>query len=402
MADTTHAGGTIGSGAGLGAKDHRTVGGLSEYPLLTAALEDYNLALGLAGDSDGITRRVANMRQAVCFMHDALEFLFYEVLLARDVDIYSTGQNTIGFDAALEECKKQGVSLPLIGTIRAIQKHRGDAKHHAQTPHGDTGERLGLAFRLIFSVIVYESFGQKLSDELGKRGLYPFQLALYELYRRARGQDWERAFVLGLRAVVHKRRAIYRASDDFSTHKMKKSGDLISVLEGTASLSATPEERQGISQVAASLRLGLSTGNFKEVAEEVGRVFAGLDFVAPTIFDITRARRLTERLYQPRGLAVSGFWGGSMDGAREILRKSPKLVKSFGHPLRMEDEDHYWTWWEFVIFDGLRWHSFHLAEDFSVKMEMNLKAESHKGGPNLANVIVEEFRKAADNMKRGA
>src|ERR1035438_486742 len=152
MAEAIHDGGNPGSGAGLGGTKADPAGGMSEYPFLAAALEDYSLALRLAGDSDGITRRVANMRQAVCFMHDALEFLFYEVLLARDADIYSTGQNTIGFDAALEECKKRGVSLPLIGTIRAIQKHRGDAKHHAQTPHGDTGERLGLAFRLIFSV----------------------------------------------------------------------------------------------------------------------------------------------------------------------------------------------------------------------------------------------------------
>src|SRR5437667_12696977 len=56
---------------------------LSEFPFLTAALEDYALALRLAGDTEGNGRQAAKMRQAVCFMHDALEFLFYEGLLAR-------------------------------------------------------------------------------------------------------------------------------------------------------------------------------------------------------------------------------------------------------------------------------------------------------------------------------
>jgi hypothetical protein len=383
-----------GSDARSGAKKAPTSVELSEFPFLTVALEDYALALRLAGDTEGNGRQVANMRQAVCFMHDALEFLFYEVLLARDADIYKTGQNTIGFDDALEECRKRGVSLPLIGLIRTIQKQRGDAKHHAQTPHGEAAQRLSTAFRVIFSVIAFENFGQVLAPELAKRGLYPFHLSLYELYRRARGHDWEKALMLGVRAFVHKRRAIYRSNDDFSTHRLKNPEGLISVLEGSASLSATPEERQGISLVAASLRQAVSVGDAKGAAEGVGSAFSSLDFVAPTIFDITRARRLTERLYQPSGLAVSGMWGGSMNGVRELLRSNPDFVKSFGRPLYSQDEDRDWSWWEFVVFDGLRWHSFHMDEDFSVKLELNLPGEVRKGGPNLAQVIVEEFSKA--------
>ena len=175
---------------------------LSELPFLKAAFEDYNLGLQL-GVGPG-----RNTRQAVCFMHDALEFLFYQVLLAKDVDIYVSGQNTIGFDAALKECREKEISLPLIDAIRAVQKHRGDAKHHAQTPHADAFNRLSAGLPILFSIIAYENFGQVVPADLNER-LMPLHLALYELHCRARGHDWEKALVFGLRAFVHKRRTIY-------------------------------------------------------------------------------------------------------------------------------------------------------------------------------------------------
>jgi hypothetical protein len=211
---------------------------LGEFPYLKAALEDYTLALRLAAESG------PNMRHVVLFMHDALEFLLYEVLLARGADIYSSGQNTIGFDDALQECKKRGVALPLIGTVRTIQKHRGDAKHHAQTPHGDAAERLSSSFQIIFSIIAYENFGQVLPRELGH--LLPFHLALFEVYRRERGQDWDKALTFGLRAFVHKRRAVYKSSDDYATHRLKKVEDLIGVLKATAVISATAKDGLGL------------------------------------------------------------------------------------------------------------------------------------------------------------
>jgi hypothetical protein len=201
--------------------------------------------------------------------------------------------------------------------------------------------------------------------------------------------------------VVHKRRWIYGAPDDFATHKVKKPLELISLMDASALLSATPEERQGISQEAASFRLGISDGDFRASGERVGEIFSSFDFIAPTIFNITRSRRLTERLYQPNCLSVSGWWGGSMDGVREILENCPTLVKSFGPPYRMEDEDHFQIWWDFVVFDGYLWHSFRLKEDFSVQMEINLSRQHQTGVPDLAKVIVDEFRKASDGIKRG-
>jgi hypothetical protein len=69
----------------------------------------------------------SNRRHVVNLIFDALEFTFYEILLLNEQDIYQTGQNTIGFDAALNACKKLGIDIPLIGTVLAIHKLRGDA-----------------------------------------------------------------------------------------------------------------------------------------------------------------------------------------------------------------------------------------------------------------------------------
>jgi len=224
-------------------------------------------------------------------------------------------------------------------------------------------------------------------------------LALYELHRRARGHDWEKALVFGLRAFVHKRRAIYGSSDDFATHLVRKPEDLIGVLKATASPSATREEKQSVDLLAASLRQGFLVGQIKEVAEEVSRAFSSMDFIAPTIFDIKTAQRLTERLYRPRSLAIGGMWGGSFGGVREILRGAPALSKSFGAPHYMEDDDRYWTWWDFVVFDGAKWHSFHMEEDFSIKLEMSLEEDAQKRELDLEQVIVGEFAKAAAESK---
>src|SRR6476661_5521220 len=126
---------------------------LDEYPFLSASLEDYILALELSFSEIGKPRHV------VCLMHDVVEFLLYEILISIDYDIYKSGQNTIGLDEALSACTKRGVEIPLIGTIRSIQKHRGDAKHHAQTPQDNAYMKMLSEFRIITSRLIHEHFG---------------------------------------------------------------------------------------------------------------------------------------------------------------------------------------------------------------------------------------------------
>ena len=153
---------------------------LESYPFLKAALDDMLLASELS------SRGIGTPRHIVSLLHDALEFILYEVLLTLDQDIYKDGQNTIGLNAAIGLCKTQPIDLPLLGTIRTIQKHRGDAKHHAQMPHEAAFARILGEFRIIASRLIHERFGQVLGREIEQLGLLPYHVALYECYRKYR------------------------------------------------------------------------------------------------------------------------------------------------------------------------------------------------------------------------
>ena len=81
---------------------------------------------------------------------------------------------------------------------------------------------------------------------------------------------------------------------------------------------------------------------------------------------------------------------------QESLSKNPKLVKSFGHMHYMEDDDRYWKWWEFAVFDGTRWQSFHLSDRFELSLEIgSLKEDEGKGREEIAEIILEQFRLAS-------
>ena len=162
---------------------------IDQYPFLKAALEDVQLAFQLTRKDLGSPRHV------VILLHDALEFLLYEVLLTHGQDIYKNGQSTIGLDAAITAAKQNAFTLPLIGTIRAIQKHRGDAKHHAQVPQQDALSRMVSEFRVIASLVIYEVFGRALGNEVQELGLLPYHVALYESYRKHRTHKWPLAWI---------------------------------------------------------------------------------------------------------------------------------------------------------------------------------------------------------------
>jgi ribosomal protein S20 len=366
---------------------------LSELPFLDAALEDSAIALRLAGEG-------GNSRQSVCLMHDALEFLFYQILSGREVDVYKSGQNTIGFDAALEKCKGQDIPLTSLTLIREIQKRRGDAKHHAQKPNPSEFERIAGGFRALFTVMCFENYGNSLATFVAARTQQPYHIALYDLYRRARrNQNWKTALPLALRALLHKRRAIYGAGEDYATH-VKKAEDLLSILESTAKFAATSEEADKISALVKQVRQALSTGDMQTATEAVGSAFSQLDFVSPTIFDIKIARRLTDRLYQARSAAHIGMWSMEPnERLHSVFKDNPTLAKSFGEACYMGDEDSYSTWWEFVFFDGSRWLPFHLGTDFSISTDPSAMSGTASTRPrNFAELVADEFAKAARNQ----
>jgi hypothetical protein len=156
--------------------------------------------------------------------------MLYESLLALDQDIYKNGQNTIGLDAAMAHCKTHGIDIPLLGTIRTIQKHRGDAKHHAQTPHEAAFAKMMGEFRIIASHLVYERFGQVLGSELQELGLLPYHVALHESYRKYRTHNWNLALRFALSALLHKHRAVLGDNDDYSAGTLREPAAILELL----------------------------------------------------------------------------------------------------------------------------------------------------------------------------
>lgn len=182
---------------------------LDAYPFLKAALEDMALV------SELTRRELGTPRNIISLLHDALEFILYESLLAVNQDIYKNGQNTIGLDAAILRCKENDIELPLLGTIRAIQKHRGDAKHHAQTPHEAAFAKMVGEFRMIASRLIHERFAQALGAEIVGLGLLPHHVALYESYRKYRTHNWSLALRFALGSILHKHRSVVGIPDNY-------------------------------------------------------------------------------------------------------------------------------------------------------------------------------------------
>jgi hypothetical protein len=378
-----------------------TVG--DRYPFLNSALDDIRLASQLT------SRDLGTPRQVVTLMHDALEFILYEVLQMLSVDIYKNGQNTIGLDAAIGVCKANDIDLPLLGTIRAIQKHRGDAKHHAQTPHDAAFAKMEGEFRVIVTRLIYERFGQALGADLKTLGLLPYHVALYESYRKYRTHNWPLALRFALGAALHKHRAVLAAEDDYQggTCDVPTLMALLTSEVSTAVYPPAPSEAvDELRGMPSQLERLIAEGNIPLAAETAGRGFEKVNAILPGVFDIRTARRFTDHLVQPRGFVInrSMSWSKWQRGdtprkheVEEILRKllvsRPELVKQFGRLRRMEDDDSYWQWWEFAVFDGRRWNTFHLDNSYRLSLESgSLSEEDAKRREQVAEAILREFQ----------
>ncbi len=375
---------------------------LDAYPFLRACVEDYCLAIKLSSDP-GLARH------AVCLMHDAIEFALYEILVHTNHDIYRDGQHTIGLDEALATCRRLNVNVPLIGTIRAIQKHRGDAKHHAQRPDGKVFDKILREFRIIVSNLVHEHFGESLGESLATLGLATYHQGLYDCYRKYRNHSWNLALRNALAALLHKHRELMKLPQEYASARNGEPFELLAAIEKDIAKAVYPaakrEVLQFIRDVPAKLSEFLAKADDRSAAEYAGRVYLHIDEIFPSSFDISAARKLTPKLMQlpPGAASGGGAWSkyeiGDTAQTREQLQKvcaflklHPEIVKSLGPPFDMEDDDRYWKWWEFAIFDGEQWSVFHLNDDFAISLESQLFSEE---GPHrreqLAKAICEEF-----------
>jgi hypothetical protein len=380
---------------------------VESYPFLKAALDDMLLASKLSSHKIGTPRHIVSL------LYDTLEFILYEVLLTLDQDIYRDGQNTIGLNAAIALCKTQRIDLPLLGTIRTIQKYRGDAKHHAQMPDEAAFARIQGEFRIIASRLIHERFGQVLGREIEQLGLLPYHVALYESYRKYRTHNWDLSLRFSLGALVHKHRFILHGADDYSAGSIRDPTAIVDVLRKEIAVAsyppAPPEALDTLRSLPDRLRALLRNARIADAAETAGHGYAIIDEVLPGIFDVQSARRITERLVQPKHLIIvrSMAWSKWEKGdtpqkreagamLRELLKQRPDLVQAFGDPYYEEDYDRYWRWWGFAVFDGTVWHTFRLDDDFDLSLESgSLSEQDAKRREQVAELILAEFKRAA-------
>lgn len=380
---------------------------LKSYPFLKAALDDMLLASKLS------SRGIGTPRHIVSLLNDALEFILYEVLLTLDQDIYKDGQNTIGLNAAIALCKTQRIDLPLLGTIRTIQKYRGDAKHHAQMPDEAAFARIQGEFRIIASRLIHERFGQVLGREIEQLGLLPYHVALYECYRKYRTHNWDLSLRFALGALVHKHRSILRGVEDYSAGSIRDPAAILDVLRKEIAAASyppcPPEALDTLRSLPDDIEALLRNAWIADAAETAGHGYAIIDGVLPGVFNIQSARRITEHLVQPEHLIIvrSMAWSKWEKGdtpqkreagarLRELLKQQPDLVQAFGDPYYEKDYDRYWRWWVFAVFDGTVWHTFRLDDDFDLSLESgSLSEQDAKRREQVTELILAEFERAA-------
>ncbi len=386
--------------------------GLDKYPFLHAGLEDARVVAQIVED------RLGGPRHAVCLMHDAIEFVLYEILLTRSRDIYADGQHTIGLDKALSECGRLGIEIPLVGTVRSIQKHRGDAKHHAQTPHEAAYSKMAVEFKVVLSRLVHEHFGDALGVRLDHLDLLQYDQALYQCHRKYRHHDDSRAAGCGLAAVVQKHRGLLGLPLDYAVAPQSELQRIITALDTVLELTdftVVPVAlRETLRSLPPRFRDLVCAAKIAELADEAGQAYSMLDEVFPTVFDRNAAQAITARLVKPASFRFKGgmSWCKAQAGdtqrqsdlsaqIKAILKSTPGLVRSFGEPHYMEDDDRYWRWWEFAVFDGTRWQSFHLDTSFDVSLEC-AAIETQDGSPReeVIEVILREFELAAAQVRR--
>lgn len=381
---------------------------LQQYPYLRAALEDYHLLEEL------VIRDLGTRRHAVILMYDVIEFALYEVLVAAGTDIYRDGQHTIGLDSAISKYNAAGYSMPLIGSVRRIQKLRGDAKHHAQTLSEDDFVSLLPTFNVLVSRLVHEHFASALGKSVESLRLVAYHSALYESYRKYRNHNWDHALRFAICAVLHKLRKLLDTDDDcrciHGGTALKLVGFLEKEIETARGSTAPKEVIEALAKLPEKLRISVSEGDIRQAAEQAGQAYSLADKVVPGIFDMNEARRITNNIVQPASFDFGGpkawtKWRWDDTEAKHeyarklkiLLKRNPSLIESFGNPYYEDDGDRYWRWWEFAMFDGSRWHSFHIDDDLELILESHdLEEDTAQVREQLARLILAEFKTVAE------
>ena len=198
-------------------------------------------------------------------------------------------------------------------------------------------------------------------------------------------------------------------ADDFlgGTRSVQELVDSLAHEIGTAIYPPAPMNvLDALTTMPGALKSLVAAGDTKQAAEFAGQHYAKIDAVLPSVFDVKAARKLTDKLFQPqalrvgRGLSWSKYSGGdtaekhaAAEELAALLKKNPEAVKAFGKLNYMEDDDRYWRWWEFAIFDGTRWETFHLDDHFDLLLETGgVDDNNAERRQRVAKAVLHEFR----------
>ena len=96
-------------------------------------------------------------------LQDALEIVFYALLIERGVD---EGKNLerLSFDELIGELKKEGITVPKSGTLKALNKQRVLTKHYAQVAEPATVRNYFDAAQEALETTVNAVTGRALTD----------------------------------------------------------------------------------------------------------------------------------------------------------------------------------------------------------------------------------------------
>jgi hypothetical protein len=382
---------------------------LTETPFLLAAIEDALAAQELSMGS------APKGRHLVTLMHDAIEFVLYEVLVSDEVDIYESGQSTIGLNEALRKYAAEYGEPPLIASIRTIQKHRGDAKHHGQVPDQGAMGRMQADFPVLMSRLVFRHFGQLLTELNLVEHFLPLHVAMFYSYRKHRNRNWNKAVVAALSCLLHGVRSRFGTVDDFGAASVLDPGQLVALVVAEISKPqiAAQLNRAGsaFAESLASLESASAAGDLRSMAEVAASMFELFDKTEPSLFVAETATFLTPRLAMPktfryRSMSWAKWWGGDSDVARQagkelaaFLPTQPRLVERLGTPEYDDDGDRYWKWWELAVYDGEEWQSIHLNDRFEVSTEHGAYGDEPSTRRERAMIVtLEQFRLAGQAL----
>lgn len=381
---------------------------LDDYQFLRAAIEDISMVSAIE------SQRIGNSRHAVCLMHDAIEFILYEILNVAEKDFYKDGQNTVGLNEALKLYEELGNKLPLKGCIRNIQKFRGDAKHHAQLPTERDYRRVIAEFPIVISRLIYEQFGQSLRSSITQFSLMPYHEALYKSYRKRRTHNWRLALQFAIGALLHKSRSMCGVEDDYTAGKNDNTMEIVTLMEQEINMNKysalSLETVKSLKNLIIELRQLITHNQFDQAAEKAGKQYSEIEEKKPTVFDIELAQKITPHLYRTETFVYENSMSWSPiqheDGneeqenyihkLQELLQNNRKFIETFENPDMIDEDDDFFLWC-FAIFDGTMWHSFLFKENGKLFLETgSLNSEEEDRRKTIPKLIYEEFLSAIE------